>query len=274
MALVGMAFGIGFTFGPLIGYLARELLPGWRSGPGFLAAGLSLLALGLGLVLLTETWRPGAQAGHRRWLDRHGLQVALRTPVVGVLVLGFFLATFAFANFEATLALLTRDLLGYSEADNFLVFAYIGFTLMLVQGGFYQVLARRGVREISFILFGTTCMGLGMAGLAGLGGAVAAGQAPSGVSLLLLFLGILTITVVGFACLTPSVQALISRRSARERQGEILGVNQSAAALARILGPVVGLSLYSLPPAHVWPYGGAAVLLTLVLLLLGRERHA
>ena len=45
----------------------------------------------------------------------------------------------------------------------------------------------------------------------------------------------LTAAVIGFAFLTPSAQALVSRRSDPEKQGEVLGVNQSAAALARIL---------------------------------------
>ena len=57
--------------------------------------------------------------------------------------------------------------------------------------------------------------------------------------------------VAGFAFLTPSAQALISRRTDPEQQGEILGVNQSASAMARILGAVFGLTLYMprRPPA-------------------------
>ena len=57
---------------------------------------------------------------------------------------------------------------------------------------------------------------------------------------------------IGAPFLTPSVQALISRRSDPERQGEVLGVNQSFSALARILEhyfaavdlPVAGDPLY------------------------------
>jgi MFS family permease len=70
--------------------------------------------------------------------------------------------------------------------------------------------------------------------------------------------------------LTPSVQSLISRRSDPARQGEVLGVNQSAAALARILGPVLGLSLFKLTPSHVLPYLLGVVLLTLALFLSQR----
>jgi MFS family permease len=91
-------------------------------------------------------------------------------------------------------------------------------------------------------------------------------------SLPLLFIG-LTAAVVGFAFLTPSAQALISRRTPADRQGEILGVNQSSAAMARILGPALGLPLYLLTPSHLLPYafGAAVLLLMLPMLLLVRR---
>ncbi len=55
MALIGAAFGFGFTLGPLLGGLA---LPGEGSqpgpGPGYVAAGLSALALLLALVQIAR----------------------------------------------------------------------------------------------------------------------------------------------------------------------------------------------------------------------------
>jgi hypothetical protein len=91
-------------------------------------------------------------------------------------------------------------------------------------------------------------------------------------SLPMLFAG-LTAAVVGFAFLTPSAQALISRRTPADRQGEILGVNQSAAAVARILGPALGIPLYQLTPSHLLPYAfGAAVLLLMLPMLLLVQR--
>jgi hypothetical protein len=196
----------------------------------------------------------------------------LRTPTVGLLILTFFLSTYAFAIFEPTLALLTRDVLHYSEKMNFWVFAYVGMVLMLSQGGLYQTLARRGMPEVAFILIGTVLMALG---LGGLGGVAAISDNAGGVNppyLLTVFLAALTVAVVGFAFVTPSVQALISRRSDPAKQGEILGVNQSANALSRILGPVTGVVLYALPPAHVLPYGFSVALLAVVLVLALRAR--
>src|SRR5436190_7605047 len=69
MALIGAAFGLGFTFGPLLGAAALissgtgavETSP-W---PGFVAAILSAIAAFLAVFLLPESLRPGSHhAGH------------------------------------------------------------------------------------------------------------------------------------------------------------------------------------------------------------------
>jgi len=75
---------------------------------------------------------------------------------------------------------------------------------------------------------------------------------------------ILAVLVTGFALMTPSVQALISKRADPARQGEILGANQSASALARILGPAIGSWLFFVTPSHVLPYAVGATLMAFV----------
>jgi MFS family permease len=277
MALIGAAFGIGFTFGPLLGF--ASLFVPLKGAPGFAAAAFSLLALLLAVRLLPETLRTGSPHLRRRWLDVHGLLTTLRTPTIGLLVLTFFLATFAFGGLESTLALVNKLLLNpeldphaqlsteaakSTESKNFLVFAYVGFVLMLTQGLFYRRLVQR-VGEVPFMRLGTALMCLGMAGAAAI--LLWRDTTQSQPFLLTISLLDMTVAVIGFACLTPSVQALISRRADPSRQGEVLGVNQSASALARILGPMIGLSLFDLTENHILPYTVGAALLFVVLLL-------
>jgi MFS family permease len=284
MALIGAAFGIGFTFGPLLGF--GSLFMPVEGAPGFMASGLSLVALILAVLLLPETLRTGNLAVRRRWFDPQGLRTALSTPTVGLLILTFFLATLAFGSLESTLALinkwlltgettlhvkLTRAAARTTERSNFLVFAYVGFILMLTQGLVYRRFVQR-VGEVRFMRAGTAFMALGLAGAVGvLMGRpwLEATSDPSSATTsgrgLLLAIALLdmTVAVIGFALLTPSVQALISRRSDPAKQGEILGVNQSASAMARILGPLIGLSLFNLVPSHILPYAFGSALLVL-----------
>jgi MFS family permease len=263
MALIGAAFGIGFTFGPLLAGVAMIFLPHRPEFPGFAASTLSLVALVLAIGKMPETRRPGILAPRRNWLDVRGLWSTLQTPTVGRLVLTFFLATFGFAGFEGTLALLNREL-GYNEQTNYWIFAYVGFVLMLTQGFLYRRLVKK-YHEVPLMRLGVGFMFLGLAGLA----AVAISdkdltlRAPA-------FFGALALGVVGFAFLTPSAQALISKRSDPGRQGEVLGVNQSFSALARILGPLTGVLLFESESSHVLPYAASAVLLAIVMGLLTR----
>jgi MFS family permease len=311
MALIGAAFGIGFTFGPLLGF-ASLVLP-LAGAPGYLAAALSLLALVFGLRRLPETRRAGAPViGLRRQIfDWQGLRRVLATPSVALLVLTFFLATLAFASLESTLALINRLLLTGEELTreqrlegmtreavlsrpveraNFLIFAFVGIILMLVQGLIYRRLVPR-VGEVRFLRAGLLFMMSGLLGavvvlqfrepLEQLGGPTNLASEEWVLFRLVLAhavllgcgLGVMTLAVVGFALLTPSVQALISRRSDPGRQGEVLGVNQSAAAMARILGPMIGLMLFDVVRAHFLPYIFGAGLLAVVFLLSLQIRH-
>jgi NADH:ubiquinone oxidoreductase subunit 3 (subunit A) len=237
---------------------------------GFTAAGLSLLALLLALRLLPETRQFGGAPLDRKWLNWSGLRRAFVSPSLAPVVLTFFLATLGFGAFEVTLALLLKDALGFGEDQSFLMFAYVGFILLLTQGLIYRRLARR-VSEASFMLSGILLMALGVAAL-GLVSWMSIHQQAYGQRMTILMLA-LTAAVMGFAFLTPSAQALISRRTDASHQGEILGVNQSAAAMARILGPIFGVTLYKLTPDHLLPYLFGAGLLLLMLPLMPRIRR-
>ncbi|HTU89023.1 MAG TPA: MFS transporter [Gemmataceae bacterium] len=272
MALIGAAFGIGFTFGPLVGFASLYFFPNHYGVIGYTAAGLSLSALLLGLVLLPETRRfAEAPPLRRKWFDARGAREVLRSPVLAPIVLIFFLATFGFGGFEPTLALLIEDVLHLSERNSFLLFGYVGFVLVMTQGFLYRRLANR-LSEETFMAMGISLMALGLLLLGGV--TWLAYQQSTGFSFRLsCMLVSMTLAVIGFAFLTPSAQALVSRRSDPAKQGEILGVNQSAASLARILGPIFGLSLYKLTPSHLLPYLFGAALLLVMLPLLPRIRR-
>lgn len=267
MALIGMAFGIGFTFGPLVAVASLYFFPQHKGVVGYFAAGLSLIALILGVVLLPETRRfSEAPPLTRKWFDWNAVRFALRDPAVGPVVWVFFLTTLGFTMFEVTLALLFKDAMKIKLEDNGYLFAYIGFVLALAQGVLYRRLAKR-VSEPTFMAVGIVLMGLGMAGLAGVSWAAIEHRLEYRTLFTLLLVG-LTVSVIGFALLTPSAQALVSRRSDPEKQGEILGVNQSASAMARIIGPLISLPLYYATPDHLLPYllGGGLMLLMLALI--------
>jgi len=253
MALIGAAFGIGFTFGPVLGWLTHELGPAW---PGLAAAALSLSALLFAWRKLPEPERHAAREPRARFAGLVHVAGHLRV----MLVVGLqFAATFAFAAFEGTLALLTKREYGYGFRGTGLLFTYIGFCLLVAQGMLVRRLMPR-VGERAFARFGALCLGAGLVGIplvgAGLGGV----------------LPVLAVTVLGFAMLTPSLSSLLSLHTPEAMQGEVLGIGQSSLSLARILGPFLGNVLFA-RGADLPYWTAAAVMLvaaSLTLALPGR----
>ncbi len=281
MALIGIAFGIGFTCGPILCFFSF-VVPS-KAAPGIAASLLSLIALLLAVALLPETLRTsGTAAGRRDWIRFGATLEVLRTPVVGALVVTFFLATFAFGSLESTLALMNQFLLSAGRVlrmeemsdeqledvirKSSLIFAFVGLVLMLVQGGIYRRFVSR-VGEMRFLRAGVALMLLGLCAVIATLLAVHGGILTETAVVIPLALVILAVLVTGFAVMTPSVQALVSKRSDPTRQGEILGVNQSMSALARILGPAIGSFLFFVELSHVMPYVAGAALMAVVLVL-------
>ena len=248
MALIGAAFGIGFTFGPVLGGLVtryEKVILGkeyaLNTMPGFVAAALSLIAWLICLIKLEESHKPGAASagtGHRQLINIKALREAIANPALGPLLLIFFLAIFAFAQFETTLSLLGNDSFNLDQEHVLYLFCYIGFSLSLIQGGLVRFLAPK-LGEAPMTIMGAAFMTIGLF-LISLSAAYA--------SLTMLYC-VIPVAVCGFAFLTPSIQSLISRRTDPERQGEMLGLAQSASSLSRILGPCVSNALY--------PFGAA-----------------
>ncbi len=267
MALIGMAFGLGFTFGPLLGFLAlpsEESVPGPL--PGFVAAGLSAIALLLAWFRLPES----LNEGDRRESSMHGGWQAWRNafavPSIGLLIVTIFVCVFSFTNFETTLGLLIKGsthpaIYHFDFKQVCWTFAYIGFVLAMVQGGLVRRLSGK-VPETRMALVGA---GLELIGFALL--TVAVQRA----SLVFLFSAV-TIVVTGFAFITPSLNGLLSRRTNPQQQGSVLGVGQSASALARIIGAAVGVPLLMRNPQ--WPaYLATALMVAAMGMLFWTAKH-
>jgi MFS family permease len=265
MALIGIAFGAGFTLGPLIAYFGLAIFRQRPGGVGALASLLSLVALLIAIFVFKETRVPGARTA-KEFPGMSRTAAVLRLPAVGALVLVYFLSIVAFANFEATLARLTESAFGMGDDDNFLVFAFIGLMLLLA-GGLYRPLAKR-FPETRLLAAGVGLMiaGLGAVGLVAWA-VYARGTGATG-GFERVFYAASAVAVAGFAFVNPSVSALISKSASADRQGEVLGVNQSFASLGRILGPFVGSMLYAMHPSHTLPFAAAVAVLCGVAALL------
>ena len=269
MAMIGAAFGVGFTFGPLLGFLAvptGEGAPGpW---PGYVAAGLSAVALLLAIFKLPESLNPDSEHSSHGVENLGRLRQALARPTIGLLLLASFVCVFSFGGFEATLSLLLKNENGpyqFTFRQLCLTFAYVGFVLALVQGGIVRRVAAHA-SDRAMAAFGATIEVVGFALLAWVSGRET-------ISLALLLVA-LAIVVAGFAFITPAVNSMVSRRTEPSQQGSVLGLLQSINSLARIVGPMVGTSLFFRSAAlPLWAASGLMGVGLVIVLFAGRE-HA
>ncbi|HEY5596782.1 MAG TPA: MFS transporter [Candidatus Bipolaricaulota bacterium] len=250
MGLIGAAFGLGFVIGPALGGILAGSDPVQLNVqlPAFTAAGLSFLALALALGFLPESLTPQLRQQPRQRVGRLAqLTQTLRQPQLAGLFWLFFLQTFAFAGMEATFALWSERRWSWGPQQNGYLFAYVGVLGAFIQGGGIGLLSKRfGERRL--LRQGAVCLTIGFLVM------LAVRDVP-------LLVVAVTWMAYGLSVMTPSLNSLVSQRAAPDQQGITLGMNQSAASLARILGPAwagAGFSLLGID----WPFwSGAAVML-------------
>jgi MFS family permease len=241
MAIIGIAFGLGFIFGPFIGgELSRFSIEG-RPGmlPPLVAAGLSAINLFLALRTLPESLPPerrGVSVRRASPIDLHAFRQAVAVPGIGAAVAINFMSYLWFSGMEQTFRLFTADRFAMSDAGTGRIFGLVGIVSATVQGAIIPRLVPRA-GEARLVRVGLIVQGLAFA-LLGMSPQLAGGARPA----LWVSAGLIAL---GSGLQGPTLPAYASRRAAGTTQGTTLGALQSASALARSLGPLVGGALYA-----------------------------
>ncbi len=229
MGLIGMAFGLGFILGPVLGSQAFKHFG--LAGPGVVAAVICAINFVLGCIILPETRKKDAAPPIQRpRLEQ--IRHVLAMKEVGFLIGIYFLGTFAFTAFESTLPLLLDAKLKFDEEHVGYVFAFCGIMAAMVQGGGIGRLVKSfGERRLIGASLIVVAISLVLMPLA---------------NTLATLLGALAVFAIGSGINRAPTMGLISQLSPADEQGTTLGVAQSAGTLARVLGPTVATTLYDL----------------------------
>jgi len=270
MGLIGAAIGLGFVLGPVIGGLLQAHSPIARVGamPAYTAAALSIVNLLLAARFLPESLAPedrGKKVRSASPLDPSRFRLAFETSGVPVALLVHFVVILSFSGLEQTFRLFTADAFDLGAKETGYILGVVGVTLILVQGALLRPLARVA-SERALIRVGVLIEAAGFVG-------VAMSPVIFGGSRALLVTA-MAVIALGSGLVNPSLSALVSRLGASDGQGSVLGVLQSAGALARVFGPAAGGLLYqSFGPRA--PYAAAAVgMLLAALASIGLRRPA
>ncbi|MDR3621782.1 MAG: MFS transporter [Paludisphaera borealis] len=257
MGLIGMAFGVGFVLGPLLGALLSDLpiAADWRLRLPFLvAAAFSTLAWIVVVWKLPESIPVGsAPRQAARVLSRRGIIDTIQLPGVAQLVAVAFLSVLAWATMEGTFAVFLQDRMSWSPSAIGFAFAGSGLVSALVQGGLIRPLVPR-YGEIRLILVGVVLAGLGFVGVAAMSGASAWP-----------LVGAVVLFSVGSGLVSPSISGLLSRITPMSEQGAVFGALTSTQTLARIISYMTGnILLARVSPSAPYWFGAAIYLVALL----------
>lgn len=251
MAVVGIAFGVGFILGPALGGIA-SLIDLTKSHPEWVVYGINpfsapaLVALVLALINLVSVFMNFPETLP---VEKRGQGESFRTanvfylfkplPYKGVNLTNFanFLYTLAFAGMEFTLTFFAAERFSFNSMDNAKMFVFIGVLIALIQGG----VVRRHAHKIGEKKMTLTGLALLIPGLIFISIAY---------NTLIMYMG-LALVSIGAAMVIACLSALVSLYTPEKEQGKSIGIFRSLGALGRVVGPFIACLLY-------WRYGASA----------------
>jgi len=268
MAVVGIAIGLGFVFGPVIGGLASSVpfVPGAAAGsfglnpfsvPAAIAASLALLNFLLVVKFFPETLVPERRASADAKRPSVFDLATVRSSAVRRTSFANLVYQVAFTGMENTIVFLTLALFAYSPRDNAWLFLFNGACMIFAQGLARQLVKRLGQRKV--VMLGMLVAAVAFVSVALIPTPTPATPSPAwSEGAFYLGLGLISFAT---GLILPSVSALVSLYSDASEQGRNLGILRSAGSLARVIGPVTAALLYFHFGSHFWVYLGGALLM-------------
>jgi len=265
MALIGVAFGIGFILGPALGG-GFSLIDLTAHAPGLAAYGLNpfsmpaLVAMVLTVANLAlvyfyfgETLTP-ARRSHAN-TGRRAIFQALQAggePGLARVNWSWFMYQVAFAGVTFALPFHAAQRLGYGPAQITVLLVFMGLVLALMQGGYVRRMSGRIgpkamlMHGMCFVMPAFACIGYGPTPIYFYAG--------------LLLLG------VGAAQVQPCFASLASLYAPPNAQGRALGDFRSLGSLGRVIGPIlIALAYWRIGPTASFLAGAAFVAVPLFL---------
>jgi len=223
MGLIGAAFGLGFIFGPAIGGLLSHVS---LAAPFFFAAFLAA-ANAVAIYCFLPESLPVERRNQAR--ERASFSVVFRQArqrPLGIILMAYFFTTVSFSLLTATYALFTERRFGYTAAQTGYIFAGQGLLGAIIQGGLLGWLVK-AFGDKKLVMAGTATLALSLFLL------------PMGTTAAFLLL-VTTGVAIGHSLALAPLNGLASQSVDAASQGRVLGMMQSAASVARIVGPVLG----------------------------------
>jgi MFS family permease len=247
LGMTSGAIGTGLLVGPALSGL---LVHYGDTAPVWAAAALSLVSI-LATVGLLSPDHPASEPLYQHrvpepTLTRTLLEMRYAWRLLGLLIVFFFVNSMFLSQIGLFLAArFSWDGHPFGARELGWVFAYAGFINMVVQG-FFITRANLLVSDCSIVTAAFAGMGLGFMGLS-IGNRIG------------LLVVCLTLIIIGTMFARSTLTAELSRSTAINRQGMIMGLNQSLMSGASISAPLVSGALIGHQLFVIWALAMAAI---------------
>lgn len=269
MAFVGIAFALGFIFGPALGGLLTlvdltqfyPILKSFGVNPFSSAALLASVLSLINLIFIARRFKETLPEEQRLKIQNERSANPLRVlrplpyPMVNLTNYAYFLFITAFSGMEFTLTFLAVERLSYTSMDNAYMFIFIGLIIALVQGGYVRRKANQ-VGEKNMAMKGLMTVIPGLVIIAYTHNSF------------MLYLGLFFLAT-GSAMAIPTLTSLVSIFTPSEYQGKSLGIFRSLGSLGRVIGPIVASLIYWRFGSTV-PYFLGAISIAIPLIILAK----
>ncbi|VEN49338.1 unnamed protein product [Callosobruchus maculatus] len=244
MALVGIAFSLGFIVGPLIGAIfavwAKKKTGDWFVVPALFALMLSVADLLFFMIFFKESLPKEKRASSLtvtlknaksllsikdlfeftavKGVDENRIQQLRKLGVI------YFVYLFIYSGLEFTLTFLTHHVFNYTSMQQGWMFFVIGAIMALLQGGYVRKVPQKKIKSTAvaglwLIVPSFICVGLAYEPI-------------------MLHLG-LVLFAISTAMVVPCLMTMASEFGTDQQKGTVMGIFRSLGALARALGPIL-----------------------------------
>jgi len=268
MALIGVAFSLGFLFGPMIGaafsmWGKAQQSSDWYVYPAVFALCLSILDVIYFVLVFKESLpvarrNPSTSATFQQALDYiNPLQLFRFASLTNLpekkhcelqqIGLAYFIYLFLYSGMEFTLTFLTHIRFNFTPMQQGRMFLFVGIVMAVLQGGVVRRLPQGTERKAAMgglLLIVPSFVIVGLCS-----------------TMLQLYTG-LGLYAASTAFVVPCLTTLVAGYGETHQKGIVTGVFRSLGALGRAAGPIFGSFLYwSLGPELSYAIGGFGLLI-------------
>ena len=273
MAIIGVAFGLGFIMGPAIGGILAQFnllsyypeLSKIGINPFTLTALFSFMLSLINLVWVSCKLEETLPEDRRKKTKAEPFKIfhlfKYGSNQSKQLNFTYLIFMTAFSGMEFTLTFFAVDRFLFSTFQNGMMFVYIGIILIITQGFI--------VRKVS------PKFGAPKLAISGLILSTIAFVLLSFSNSLTLFFSALAVMSLAIGLSSPSMSAMASLLANEEEQGLLLGLFRSAGSFARASGPIIAaFSYFAYGPKITYLLGSIIVLIALIkMALLSKQSH-